>query len=79
MVAQGREVDDLDLILRDVLRDVTMAQADSQQVWSRVATRLADARLARRWWRMPDLARAEFPSPEWTLDYHLMSLVRVVC
>jgi hypothetical protein len=79
MVARGREVDDLDLLLRDVLRDATMAQVDSQQVWSRLAIRLAGAPSARRWLHMPDLARADFPSPKWTLNCHLMSLARVIC
>ena len=79
MAAQGRDADDLDFILRDGLRDATMAQADSTRVWFRLRTQIARARPAPRHPRAPVKQLRFIPSYEWTLNQHLMSLARVVC
>jgi hypothetical protein len=79
MAAQSREADDLDLILRDALRDAAMAQVDSTRAWSRLHTRIASARPAPRRLRAPVRVQGFTPSHQWTLNRHLMSLARVVC
>ncbi|MFL5800471.1 MAG: hypothetical protein ACJ8CR_01875 [Roseiflexaceae bacterium] len=78
MAAQCREADDLDLVLRDALREATAARADSTRVWSRLRARIVSARPSPRHPRAPVRTLGFIPSPEWTLDRHLMSLARVV-
>ena len=79
MAAQSREADDLDLILRDALRDATMARADSTRAWSRLHARITSARPTPRRLRAPVRVMRFTPSHQWTLNRHLMSLARVVC
>jgi hypothetical protein len=79
MTAQCREADDLDLIMRDGLRDATAARADSARVWSRLCIRIASATPAPHHRPAAIRAPGRFAPPEWTLNQHLMSLARVVC
>ena len=79
MVAQSREADDLDVILRDALRDATTARADSARIWSSLRARIVSARPAPRHLRAPVRTLEFAPSHQWTLNRHMMSLARVVC
>lgn len=77
MVTGPRQADDLDLMLRDTVRADWDAAPDTAHVWTGLRRRIeAQARPARQRRTVGTLG---YLAPrEWTMDRHLMSLVRVV-
>ena len=78
MGAGPYEVDDLDFVVRAVLSSDGKVSAEPGHIWMALRTRIEDERRGVR--RRLALGTLSYLAPrEWTLDWHLMSLARVVC
>lgn len=77
-MAQGsRQLDDLDFLLGALLREETAAQPSSTRVWAAIRTRISAGTV--RPHRRIVLGTHSYLAPmEWTLDWHLMSMARIV-
>ena len=76
MAAQPCEADDMGFMLRDAFHDVVSANPDSTRTWACLHARIGAERPIIRRSRLPSGTFSYLAPPEWTLDWHLLSLGR---